>query len=180
MSTAKDLGDSLRRGEGYAALPGLNKRLNRGIKGSSGGRASVNRKPKETKPNRGKPIRNRRGRVVGYEPAKPTRRGISNIPPQEGTGKGSPNDKKTTKPASTGGTKTTKPKVKSGGSGSKAKDAPSNSKKNPYRVPQGSERKDRMSRVVRELQEMQRRSRKRQGKKMSKAVSKGYPGNRNY
>ena len=165
VSTAKDLGDSLRRGEGYAALPGLNKRRNQGIKGASGGRATVKPKKKETKPNRGEPIRNRRGRVVGYKPAKPARRGMSNIPPKEGTGQGSPNDKKTTKPASTGGTNTTKPKVKSGGGGG-AKDAPSNSKKNPYRMPQGSERKDRMSKVVRELQAMQRRSKKRQGKKM--------------
>ena len=186
VSTAKDLGDSLRRGEGYAALPGLVKRLsqnnqNKGASrtGQGGGRASVSRKPKETKPKRGEPIRNRRGRVVGYKPVQPARRGMSNIPPEEGTGKGSPNDKKTTKPAPTGGKKTTKPKVKPGG-GVTAKDAPSNSKKNPYRMPQGSERKDRMSKVVRELQEMQRRSKKRQGKKMSKAVSKGYPGNRNY
>ena len=179
VSTAKDLGDSLKRGEGFAALPGLNKRLNKGVRGASGGRATVKRKTAAAKPKRGEPIRNRRGRVVGYKPVKPARRGMSNIPPTEGTGKGSPNDKKTTKPASTGSTSTTKPKVKSGG-GVTAKDVPSNSKKNPYRMPQGSERKDRMSKVVRELQEMQRRSKKRQGKKMSKAVSKGYPGNRNY
>jgi hypothetical protein len=186
VTTAKDLGDSLRRGEGYAAIPGLVKRLsennqNKGASGTgaSGGRATVKPKKEETKPKRGEPIRNRRGRVVGYKPVKPARRGMSNIPPKEGTGKGSPNDKKTTKPTSGGsGTKTTKPQVKPGSGG--AKDVPSNSKKNPYRMPQGSERKDRMSRVVRELQEMQRRSKKRQGKKMSKAVSKGYPGNRNY
>ena len=33
-----------------------------------------------------------------------------------------------------------------------------------YRVPQGAERKDRMSKVVKELREMRERSRKRQGK----------------
>jgi hypothetical protein len=80
VSTAKSLADSLRRGEGYAALPGLNKRLNQGIKGASGGRATVKPKKKETKPNRGEPIRNRRGRVVGYKPVKPARRGMSNLP----------------------------------------------------------------------------------------------------
>ena len=37
-------------------------------------------------------------------------------------------------------------------------------KKNAYRVPQGAERKDRMSKVVKELREMRERSRKRQGK----------------
>lgn len=180
VGTAKSLADSLKRGEGYAALPGLNKRLNQGNKGAGGGRATVKKKQGETKPSRGKPIRNRRGRVVGYKPVQPASRGMSNIPPKEGTGKGSPNDKpKTTKPKTTSSGGSSKPKVKSGG-GVTAKDAPSNSKKNPYRMPQGSERKDRMSKVVRELQEMQRRSKKRQGKKMSKAVSKGYPGNRNY
>ena len=138
-----------------------------GATGQGGGRASVNRKPKEAKPKRGEPIRNRRGRVVGYKPVKPARRGMSNIPDKEGTGKGSPNDKKTTKPASTGGTKTTKPQVKSGG-GVTAKDVPSNSKKNPYRMPQGAERKDRMSKVVKELKAMQERSRARQAEMKKK------------
>ena len=116
VSTAKSLADSLQRGEGFAALPGLNKRLNKGVRGSSGGRATVKRKTATAKPKRGEPIRNRRGRVVGYKPVKPARRGMSNIPPEEGTGKGSPNDKKTTKPASSGGggsktVKKSKPKV---------------------------------------------------------------------
>lgn len=83
-----------------------------GATGQGGGRASVNRKPKETKPKRGEPIRNRRGRVVGYKPVKPARRGMSNIPPKEGTGQGSPNDKQTTTKAKTtpsgGGSKTVK------------------------------------------------------------------------
>lgn len=188
VSTAKSLGESLQRGEGYAALPGLVKRLsqnnqNKGASGTGagGGRAKVKPKQKETKPKRGEPIRNRRGRVVGYKPVKPARRGMSNLPSNYKEDEkrlsqaARPN---TTKPNTTSSGGSSKPKVKSGGGG--AKGAPSNSKKNPYRVPQGPERKDRMSKVVRELQEMQRRSKKRQGKKMSKAVSKGYPGNRNY
>lgn len=130
VSTAKSLADSLQRGEGYAALPGLNKRLNRGIKGASGGRATVKPKKEETKPKRGEPIRNRRGRVVGYKPVPPARRGMSNIPEKEGTGKGSPTDKPkttttskpkpTTKPSTKPTTTSTKP---TGGKGSGTKPA---------------------------------------------------------
>ncbi len=80
VSTAKSLADSLKRGEGFAALPGLNKRLNKGVRGASGGRATVKRKTATAKPKRGEPIRNRRGRVVGYKPVKPARRGMSNLP----------------------------------------------------------------------------------------------------
>ena len=82
----------------------------RNTKGGQGGsRAAVNRKPKPAaKPNRGEPIRNRRGRVVGYKPVKPAKRGMSNIPPKEGTGKGSPNDKK---PARQNVTPKTQPKT---------------------------------------------------------------------
>ena len=113
VATAKDLSDSLRRGEGFAALPGLNKRLNRSVSGASGGRATVKRKTATAKPKRGEPIRNRRGRVVGYKPVKPARRGMSNIPAKEGTGQGSPNDKpKTTKPASGGSGGGSKPVTK--------------------------------------------------------------------
>ena len=162
ISTAKDLTDSLRRGEGYAALPGLNKRLNQGIKGSSGGRATVKTKKEETKPNRGEPIRNRRGRVVGYKPVKPARRGMSNIPPKEGTGQGSPNDKKTTKPASGGG----------GGGGSKPvtkpvkKTKPKLSGIGPFKSGQGYATavtgKSKTQRDAEELRKMQERSRARQ------------------
>ena len=130
VSTAKDLTDSFRRGEGYAALPGLNKRFNKGIKGAGGNRATTKPKKEETKPKRGKPIYNRRGRIVGYEPVQPARRGMSNIPPKEGTGKGSPNDKpKTTttskpKPTAKPSTKPTKTSTKpTGGKGSGTKPA---------------------------------------------------------
>lgn len=137
----------------------------------------------------GKPGQSRMSKlgIAGPAKPKPARRGMSNLPStykEDEKRLSQAARPKTTKPKTTR-TKTTssggssKPKVKSGG-GVTAKDVPSNSKKNPYRMPQGSERKDRMSKVVRELQEMQRRSKKRQGKKMSKAVSKGYPGNRNY
>ena len=130
VGTAKSLGESLQRGEGFAALPGLNKRLNKGVRGTSGGRATVKRKTATAKPKRGEPIRNRRGRVVGYKPVKPARRGMSNIPEKEGTGKGSPNDKpKTTttskpKPTAKPPTKPTTTSTKpTGGKGSSTKPA---------------------------------------------------------
>ena len=64
--------------------------------GQGGSRAAVGRRPKqETKPKREVTSRNRRGRPTSYaRPVKPAKRGMSNIPPQEGTGRGSPNDKK--------------------------------------------------------------------------------------
>ncbi len=64
-------------------LPKKDKKVEKGAQGRNtkggqgGSRAAVTRKPKqETKP------------------VQPARRGMSNIPPQEGTGRGSPNDKK--------------------------------------------------------------------------------------
>jgi len=100
-ATAKNLSDSLKRGEGYASLGKLNKKLQ---KNSGGGRSGAKRrqaaKPKkESKPTKvtsNKPT-NRRGRVTGPAPSTPKPRGMSNIPPKEGTGKGSPNDKPTPK-----------------------------------------------------------------------------------
>ena len=64
--------------------------------GQGGSRASVKRKPQQpAKPKRTVTSRNRRGRPTSYaKPVKPARRGMSNIPPKEGTGKGSPTDKK--------------------------------------------------------------------------------------
>lgn len=162
VSTAKDLTDSLKRGEGFAALPGLNKRLNKGVRGSTGGRATVKRKTATAKPKRGEPIRNRRGRVVGYKPVKPARRGMSNIPPKEGTGKGSPNDKPkttttskpkpTTKPSTKPTTTSTKP---TGGKGSGTKPAtppkPTGVKKpsgeTKKKKPQLSKRKQMLNRI---------------------------------
>ncbi len=77
--------------------PGVQGRNTRGSQGGS--RAAVTRKPKqETKPKREVTSRNRRGRPTSYaKPVQPARRGMSNIPPQEGTGRGSPNDKKPAK-----------------------------------------------------------------------------------
>lgn len=74
--------------------PGVQGRNTKG--GQGGSRAAVTRKPKqETKPKREVTSRNRRGRPTSYaQPVPPARRGMSNIPPQEGTGRGSPNDKK--------------------------------------------------------------------------------------
>jgi len=64
--------------------------------GQGGSKAKSNRKPKEEKkPKRQVTSRNRRGRPTSYAaPVKPAKRGLSNIPPKEGTGKGSPTDKK--------------------------------------------------------------------------------------
>ena len=80
--TAKDLKDSLDRGEGYARVPGIVKRL---VKGTGKNKTTGAKT-------------NSRGRRVGAvpkatTPTTPKKRGMSNIPPGEGTGKGSPNDK---------------------------------------------------------------------------------------
>ncbi len=122
IATAKDLADSLKRGEGFAKLARKGTTQGKGTKGGQGGsRAAVKRKPKpETKPKRKVTSRNRRGRPTSFaKPVKPAKRGMSNIPPQEGTGKGSPNDKKPAKrqnAAPKPKPKTTpKPKVKKGG-----------------------------------------------------------------
>ena len=88
--------------------PGVQGRNTKG--GQGGSRASATRKPKqETKPKREVTSRNRRGRPTSYaKPVKPAKRGMSNIPPQEGTGRGSPNDKK---PARQNVTPKAQPKV---------------------------------------------------------------------
>ena len=83
-------------------LPKKDKKVERGAQGRNtkggqgGSRAAVTRKPRPTpKPKREVTSRNRRGRPTSYaKPVKPAKRGMSNIPPQEGTGRGSPNDKK--------------------------------------------------------------------------------------
>jgi hypothetical protein len=93
--------------------PGAQGRNTKG--GQGGSRAAVKRKPQQpAKPKRTVTSRNRRGRPTSFaKPAKPAKRGMSNIPPKEGTGKGSPTDKKRqnvtpkTQPKST-------PKVKKG------------------------------------------------------------------
>ena len=95
---AKGLVNSLRRGEGLAKLARKGTTQGRGTKGGQGGsRAAVKRKPKPA--------------------AKPAKRGMSNIPPKEGTGRGSPNDRPKVKAKATpkATTKATpKPKVKKG------------------------------------------------------------------
>ena len=102
-------------------LPKKDKKVEKGAQGRNtkggqgGSRAAVNRKPKPpAKPKREVTSRNRRGRPTSY--AKPAKRGMSNIPPKEGTGKGSPNDRPKVKAkTSTTTTKATpKPKVKKG------------------------------------------------------------------
>lgn len=99
--------------------PGVQGRNTKG--GQGGSRASAKRKPQQ--PAEPKPevtSRNRRGRPTSYaKPVQPARRGMSNIPPKEGTGQGSPNDKKRqnvtpkTQPKTTPKT-APKPKVKQG------------------------------------------------------------------
>lgn len=81
------------------AKPGVQGRNTRG--GQGGSRAAVSRKPKPgTKPTVTGPNRTQRrtgGRPGNrVQPVPPARRGMSNIPPKEGTGMGSPNDKKPT------------------------------------------------------------------------------------
>lgn len=110
---AKGLSDSLQRGEGLAKLARKGTTQGKGTKGSQGGsRAAVTRKPKPTsKPKREVTSRNRRGRPTSYaKPVKPAKRGMSNIPPQEGTGRGSPNNRKPAKRQNAA----PKPKVKKG------------------------------------------------------------------
>ncbi len=81
-------------------LPKTKKKVERGAQGRNtrggqgGSRASVTRKP-GSKPTVTGPNRTQRRR--GGRPnnrVQPARRGMSNIPPKEGTGMGSPNDKK--------------------------------------------------------------------------------------
>lgn len=172
------------------------------------------KKPEKNPTRRGKPIRNRRGRIVGYEPVQPARRGMSNIPPQEGTGQGSPNDKpKTTRPTSGNGggsgggrrdaAAASTPKsrayaldarnkeydrLRKAGKTKEAEalgrkiaaDARKKAPKNPFRAPQGAERKDRFSRDVAELKAMGKQKKKVKKKPQSAANKKGWQGNRNY
>jgi hypothetical protein len=96
ISTAQDLTASLKRGEGYASLPKLAKAIAKG-------------KPKKTTGGKS----NRRGRSTSKPSPKPAKRGMSNIPAKEGTGKGSPNDKPkvTAKKAPKAAPKTSAPKA---------------------------------------------------------------------
>ncbi len=82
-------------------LPKTKKKVERGAQGRNtrggqgGSRAAVNRKPSQSKPTVTGPNRTQRRR--GGRPnnrVQPAGRGMSNIPPKEGTGMGSPNDKK--------------------------------------------------------------------------------------
>ena len=76
--------------------PGVRGRNTRG--GQGGSRAAVNRRPNQSRPTVTGPNRTQRrtgGRPGNRtQPVQPARRGMSNIPPKEGTGQGSPNDKK--------------------------------------------------------------------------------------
>ena len=79
VATAQDLAASLKRGEGFASLPRVARAIAKG---------------NNTKTTSGKTT-NRRGRSRSTSTTtKPTKRKMSNIPVGEGTGKGSPNDKK--------------------------------------------------------------------------------------
>lgn len=125
-ATAKNLADSLKRGEGFASLPKVaraiakdNSKANQGRTGRSGAKRRQANQPKAAStPSKttSRQKTNRRGRVIGSNKpsVKPARRGMSNIPPGEGTGKGSPNDKKPASTPSTtkSSTRSTKPKVK--------------------------------------------------------------------
>ena len=93
VATVQDLADQFKKGKGYASLPRHAKAILKGRnkKKTTGGKT------------------NRRGRTVNSSTktapsTKPAKRGMSNIPVGEGTGQGSPNDKKpkaTPRPAET-------------------------------------------------------------------------------
>lgn len=172
-------------------------------------------KQKETEPKRGEPIRNRRGRVVGYKPVQPARRGMSNLPsgykedekrlsqaarpkttkPASGNGGGGGGRRGTTAPASTPQSqayakdarnkeydrlrKAGKTKEAEALGKKIAADARKKAPKNPFRVPQGAERKDRFSRDVAELKAMGKQKKKKK-QPQSAANKKGWQGNRNY
>jgi len=151
---------------------------------------------------------------------KPAKRGMSNIPPKEGTGKGSPTDKKkptlkpTLKPAGKVPARTpvssapSKPqslksaayakdarnkeydRLRKAGKTKEAEalgkkiaaDARKKAPKNPFRKPEGKERKDRFSRDVADLKKLRKNTpqKETEKKKKSRALRAGYPGNRNY
>ena len=128
-------------------LPKKDKKVEKGAQGRNtkggqgGNRAAVTRKP--------------------TKPVKPAGRGMSNIPPQEGTGRGSPNDKKpvtrqnvTPKPQPKPKPKPT-PKVKKGSGVER-------------RLPKGKERKDRAYSAAEQLRAMRERSKKRQAAQKKK------------
>jgi len=151
--------------------PGVQGRNTRGSQGGS--RASAKRKPQQpAKPKREVTSRNRRGRPTNY--AKPAKRGMSNIPPKEGTGQGSPNDKK---PAVTTKRQNVTPKTQ-------PKSTPKVKKGNGVerRLTKSKERKDRAYAAVQELRAMRERFKERQSKKkkQSRANQAGWQGNRNY
>lgn len=163
------LGDAIAVG---AALGTAYKNTDR-VKAESGrgaGRKTFNEKTKakpkaKAKPSSAEtrtPIKNRRGRTTGY--VAPAKRGMSNIPPDKKPAVKSPvSPKKVSKGVSTPKAKAKAP-VAPSRRPSTAPKPKTTSGKNPYRVPQGAERKDRMSKVVAELKAMRERSRKRQGK----------------
>ena len=191
--------------------PGQSRMSRLGIQGPAKPK-SAKPKPAEpkstTKAERPKVKRNRRGRPV----TKSTKRGMSNIPPKEGTGKGSPTDKKPTlkpagkvaAPAPSRKPAPTKPKsLKSAAYAKEARnkeydrlrkagkikeaeelgkliaaDARKKAPKNPFRKPEGKERKDRFSKDVAELKGLVQKKRKKLTQ--SAAIKAGYPGNRNY
>ncbi len=82
-------------------LPKKDKKVEKGAQGRNtrggqgGSRAAVTRRPNQSRPTVTGP--NRTQRRNRTQPVQPARRGMSNIPPQEGTGRGSPNDKKPAK-----------------------------------------------------------------------------------
>jgi len=162
ISTAQDLTASLKRGEGYASLPKLAKAIAKG-------------KPKKTTGG----TSNRRGRSTSKPSPKPAKRGMSNIPAKEGTGKGSPNDKPkvTAKKA---------PKAAPKASAPKASAPKSSPKKTPAKKSATSTYKAHGSdlHVGRHKTLKEHRAavaeRKKKKPKQSAANKAGYPGNRNY
>ena len=183
VATAQDLTASLKRGEGYASLPRVAKAILKGKnqKKTTGGKT------------------NRRGRNVSTKtatPTKPAKRGMSNIPVGEGTGKGSPNDKKpktTPAPAATksGGKVTgSKPKTTVTKAASSTKPAAKKSKTSTLNkeiagakafINKYKDKKGAMSNAVKQARERLKRLQSRTNQDSRAATFKAYGGgNRNY
>ena len=197
-ATAQDLVKSLKKGEGYARLP---KHIAAALKGNKDkkpakpvGQGSRNRKkPTATKAPTSKsslsniPAKEGTGKAAekkyqygAHAPkTKPT-----STPKTNSTSKPKPKTAKERAYAADARNKEYD-KLRKAGKIKEAEklgkqiaaDARKKAPKNPFRAPQGAERKDRLSKQVAELKTM---GKKKEKEKQSKANKAGWPGNRNY
>ena len=120
----------------------------------------------------GKPGQSRMSKLGIKGPAKPVKKSKSTGPKVTGRASASEQRKRMAAaragyPAAKPSQPSTKPAVRASKSASKP-----TSGKNPYRLPQGDERKDRMSKAVKELRAMQKQSKARQNAQMPKKPAK--------